>query len=109
MSGDTITGVVVVVGALVTAVVKIIAALRETKAVVVERAASQDVELREIKVLVDGRYGEVLQELADMKKLLASETGRKADAQQAASAQKRADDQVARVAEAGKKGSEPPK
>lgn len=60
----------------------------------------QDVKLQRIEVLVNGRYGEVLQELADVKRLLAAESGRTADATRADQAQQRADLQAARVAAA---------
>jgi predicted butyrate kinase (DUF1464 family) len=87
----------------------------ETKAAVVEAKQEvvavanatmlQDRKLDHIEVLVDGRYGEVLQELADVKKALAEATGRIADKTRAENAQKRANDQAARVEAAGK----PPK
>jgi hypothetical protein len=50
-----------------------------------------------IELLVDGRYGDVLQELADVKRLLASITKLPADQAKAEAAQGKADDQAKRV------------
>jgi hypothetical protein len=59
----------------------------------------QDVKLQRIEILVDGRYGQVLQELADVKRLLAAESGLAIDHDKAAAAQSRANEQAARVVE----------
>jgi len=59
---------------------------------------ARDVQLSNIELLVDGRYGKVLQELADMKRLLAEVTGKKIDIAKAEEAQANADEQSARVA-----------
>ncbi len=53
--------------------------------------------LEHIEILVDGRYSEVLQELADVKRLLAKQTGEPSDKDRADQAQRRADDQANRV------------
>lgn len=103
---------VTVIGTLTGGIVSIIVALRDTRAKVAETkvavehnaelgrkaGAARDQKLERIEVLVDGRYSEVLQELADMKLLLAKSTGLRADHDQATSAQQRADSQHARVA-----------
>jgi hypothetical protein len=68
----------------------------------------QNAKLGRIEVLVDGRYGEVLQELADVKRLLAATSGLKVDQDKAAEAQTRADDQAARVAAVPPAVKEPP-
>lgn len=64
----------------------------------------QVVQLDRIEILVDGRYSEVLQELADVKQLLAKQTGAPADAESAQHAQRKADEQEHRVHEADKQG-----
>ena len=64
---------------------------------VVAQADAQTLKLGRIELLVDGRYGQVLQELADVKRLLAAESGKESDAAKADIAQKNADDQVSRV------------
>jgi hypothetical protein len=113
MNGDSVAyvaavtaGIVAIITALVGGIVGIITAFRtghkiDQTAVAVEAVShetnSQSRKLERIEVLVDGRYGEVLQELADVKKLLADATGRPADMQRADSAQKRSDDQSSRV------------
>lgn len=61
----------------------------------------RDRKLDRIEVLVDGRYSQVLQELADMKKLLADLTGTAVDRAQATIAQATADEQHRRVTAAG--------
>jgi hypothetical protein len=61
--------------------------------------ANQDVKLQRIEILVDGRYGQVLQELADLKRLLAAESGLPIDKEKADAAQVRANEQAARVVE----------
>lgn len=61
--------------------------------------SAQTVKLDEIHILVDGRYSQVLQELADVKQLLAVATGGAVDQRAATIAQQNADAQAARVAE----------
>lgn len=55
-----------------------------------------------ITLLVDGRYGDVLQELADVKRLLAAQTGSASDHTRAEVAQKDATAQHERTAAAGR-------
>jgi hypothetical protein len=78
--------------------------IAETKAAVVENAAQgaqagdiRDVKLDRIELLVDGRYGKVLQELADVKRMLAAESGKDIDKVKANDAQDLADEQQKRV------------
>jgi hypothetical protein len=59
--------------------------------------AVRDAKLDNITVLVNGRYSQVLQELADVKRLLAASTGTVEDHMKADAAQVRADDQAGRV------------
>lgn len=66
--------------------------------------SAQTVKLDEIHILVDGRYSQVLQELADVKKLLADATDTAVDKRAAVVAQENADDQASRVAESKKSG-----
>ena len=97
---------VLVIGAIVTGVVTIISALRATK-VAVETTVIADVKrdekLDRIEVLVDGRYSQVLQELADVKALLAKATGLPLDEAKAVVAQTTANEQAVRVSEATQK------
>jgi len=106
----TVTGIIAILGAITVMATAIITAWRtgsrvtEAKVAVAAVAAAtthQDQKLDRIEILVDGRYGEVLQELADVKLLLAHATGREADTSSADSAQLRADNQASRVAAAG--------
>lgn len=62
-----------------------------------EDGVKRDEKLGRIEVLVDGRYGQVLQELADVKLLLATTTGLKTDSDRASQAQTAADNQIART------------
>ena len=107
LSGAAVT----VIGALVAGVIAIIRVLAETrdvKAEIIKNAATstmagqhRDRKLERIELLVDGRYGEVLQELADGKALLAAITGKPSDVLKAQIAQTKADEQVSRVTAAG--------
>lgn len=92
---------VLVIGAIVTGAVKIIGAIKDTKQTVQDVVVPQNAQLKKIQLLVDGRYGQVLQELADVKRILALESGRKADMERADTAQKIANNQkqVAQKAE----------
>ena len=100
-----------IISALVAGIIAIIRVLAETRAVkaaVTENATisatvgkARDTKLDRIELLVDGRYGEVLQELADVKALLAALTGKPSDQLKAVAAQAKADDQAARVLSAG--------
>lgn len=74
--------------------------LKETKEVVQEVKhlnTAQDGKLDNITLLVDGRYGEVLKELSDMKDLFATETGRHADRRAADLAKEKYNEQKMRV------------
>ncbi len=108
-------GLATVIGAIVAGIIAVIKALHETRteiattkteiATKLEKNAAvsktigeaRDKKLDRIEVLVDGRYGEVLQELADMKKALALATGLATDQVKSDEAQKRADLQESRV------------
>lgn len=63
--------------------------------------AAREAKLDHISGLVNGRYSQVLQELADVRRQLAAASGREADRIQAAIAQDRADAQAALVRAAG--------
>lgn len=88
-----VTGIVTVIAALVAGIVTIVNAVKTTKTEVSEK-------LDNITVLVDGRYSTVLQELADVKQLLAEETGLKSDAGKAVDAQVTANKQASVVKQA---------
>jgi hypothetical protein len=83
LTSESVTiAAVVIIGAITTAAVKIINALHSTKEAVdavVGINAAQSKKLDGITVLVDGRYGEVLSELATVKRLLAAESGLQTD------------------------------
>ena len=82
-------------------------AVAGTLAQKVESAArGQDKQLNKIELLVDGRYGEILQEMADIKAQYALVTGREDDRIRAEAAQKRADSQKSIVARAEKREEE---
>jgi len=100
-----VTGAVTVIGALVAGITSIIVTVRASKKVdtVIAATTGQDAKLDNITILVDGRYSQVLQELADVKRLMAETTGSTADSKDAAKAQKTADAQHALVADAHKK------
>lgn len=109
-----ITGVIAIIGAIAGAAVSIIVAMRETKKEVKDvasQAVVADAKLDRIEVLVDGRYSKVLQELADVKAMLARETGHQVDSELAVVAQKTADEQEERVQRVTlkKPKQEPPK
>lgn len=72
-----------------------------------QAGAVRDAKLDNITVLVNGRYSEVLQELADVKRLLAAATGLARDHANAVTAQERADEQLRRVIAAGQVGASP--
>ncbi len=97
-------GVVTIIGAIVTGVISVINALRVTREKVEQVASSSAIsgeKLNRIEVLVDGRYSQVLQELANVKLLLANATGLTLDADRAKIAQRTADEQAKRVDDAG--------
>jgi len=60
-------------------------------------AKEQKTQLTEIKFLVDGRYGNVLAELALVRAMLADKTGEAIDVARAVQAQSDSDHQAARV------------
>jgi len=76
-------------------------------------AANKGVEnsnkLDRIEILVDGRYSAVLQELADVKKLLADRSGEIIDRIKADGAQANADAQEVRVKKSREADNNPPK
>jgi hypothetical protein len=99
-----VAAILSILGAVTAAITTIITLIRsgKTKAIVEgthELNQAQNLKLDTITLLVNGRYGDVLQELADVKRILAAESGRKADKESATQAQTRADAQQARVAE----------
>lgn len=71
--------------------------IRDNAAAGAEAGAVRDRKLDNITVLVNGRYSLVLQELADVKRQLATVTGREIDKVAATLAQQAADEQAARV------------
>ena len=107
MATTIISGALLIIGALSAAIVKIIQALNEsrinTKQVVeqtktvVEQNNEQIKQLNRVEILVDGRYGEVLQELSDVRRLLAAQSGTTADSDKADAAQVKATEQAKRV------------
>jgi hypothetical protein len=101
MSDPTIPGgvIVLIIGAIAAAVVAVIKALGENKKVIQTEITPK---LERIEILVDGRYSEVLQELADLKAVIADKSGTMVDRQLAKAAQIKADDQQARVTAAPK-------
>jgi hypothetical protein len=68
-----------------------------TSAVAAMKSVSTDKKVDNISVLVDGRYGEVLRELADVRGILAQRSGSEKDIERAVSARAESDAQVARV------------
>lgn len=70
---------------------------RKNAAAGAEAGAVRDAKLDHITVLVNGRYSQVLQELADVRHRLATASGLASDHLQAEVAQARADDQAGRV------------
>lgn len=123
------TGLVAVIGAAAGAAQKILQELRVTKTLVAQAQAvivqtkdtveanavhgqragtMRDKKLDNITLLVDGRYGEVLQELADVRQLFATLTGQPGDQARAAAAQAAATAQIARVAVAAREALLPP-
>lgn len=90
----------VIVGGGVTTIGILLVSLRTLRMLNTEQHkdnVSQITKLEHIEILVDGRYSEVLQELADVKRLLAKQTGESSDVDRADQAQRRADDQANRV------------
>lgn len=90
-----VAGLVTIIGAVSAAVLA-----WQTKAktvTIAETNLEQDVKLKRIEILVDGRYGQVLEELAEVRRLLAAESGLASDHDKANIAQQRADSQAARV------------
>lgn len=117
MSASDIVLVVAATGAALVSVVTAWRAGRIGHAVndVHKETDKQTKQLENITFLVDGRYSEVLKELADVKALLATKTGRADDATRADQALIRYEEQEARVQEAkakeiadGKETSAPP-
>jgi len=62
-----------------------------------QKTLGQNKQLSNIEILVDGRYGDVLQELASVKKLLAESSGLASHRVEAEIAQIKSDKQEARV------------
>jgi hypothetical protein len=97
---------VAIIGALTTAAVTILREVKATQSLVTTSAevgqkvgAERDQKLDRIEVLVNGRYADVLQELATIKRFVAESTGLEADHLAARTAQAGADAQRDRVAQ----------
>lgn len=97
--------VVAIIGAISTAALAILREIRSTKTLVTENAVrgaevgvKRDAKLDRIEVLVNGRYGEVLQELATLRQSIANVSGKHVDQMLADAAQARATNQVTQVA-----------
>jgi hypothetical protein len=88
-----------IIGSIVTGIVTIIKAINDNKKIVQEVITPK---LDKIEILVNGRYNQVLQELADVKKQLAIESGKVVDFIKAGEAQKNADEHSANIVEASK-------
>lgn len=78
--------------------------IRDTQGTIAQNAAAgavagaaRDAKLDHITVLVNGRYSQVLQELADVRRLLAAHSGLEADRLKADIAQQQADAQAHRI------------
>lgn len=104
MDGQTLTIVLTsaatLIGAITTAAVTVIKALRDTRRAVDDTNTEQIRKLDNITVLVNGRYLQLLQELAEAYALIAKRSRREGDRRVAAEARQRAEDQAARVAAA---------
>jgi len=103
LTANDIVTVLAAVGVLATIIggliVNIIVA-RKNQAIiknVEEKTLKQNKQLSNIEILVDGRYGDVLQELANVKKLLAESSGLSSHKEEAVSAQAKANRQEDRV------------
>jgi len=105
LNANDIVTILAAVGVLATIIggliVNIIVARKNQSIIknVEEKTLSQNKQLSNIEVLVDGRYSDVLQELANVKKLLAESSGLPSHKAEAKSAQAKADKQEARVDE----------
>ena len=100
-----------VIGALSTATIAVLREIRSTKNLIKGNAQvgaavgeERDRKLDRIEVLVNGRYSEVLQELATVRQAIADASGRSTDKMLADRAQQRADEQHARVRELASRG-----
>jgi len=105
LNANDIVTILAAVGVLATIIggliVNIIVARKNQSIIknVEEKTLSQNKQLSNIEVLVDGRYSDVLQELANVKKLLAESSGLASHQKEAAAAQVKADGQKDRVDE----------
>jgi hypothetical protein len=99
----TTTNILLILGAVTSSVVAIITVWHTGRKVDAVSVATdgQNVKLDRIEVLVDGRYGAVLQRLADVLVVMADRSGTATDRASAATAQNEADAQSARVLGAG--------
>jgi len=98
----TTANIILIIGALTSSTIAIITVWRTGRKVdaVAAQTSGQDVKLNRIEVLVDGRYGAVLQRLADVLVVLADRSGTASDRARAESAQSEANAQQAQVAAA---------
>lgn len=102
-----ISGIILIIGAVVTGIVTVIKTVSETKDKVVDATKqiskvreinqNQMTQLKSIKILVDGRYSDVLNELARIKQLLADNTKLESDQDEANIAHTVAKEQEVRV------------
>jgi hypothetical protein len=95
---------VTIIGALTKAVIAVLQEVKSTKRLVTSNAEvgaqigeQRDRKLDRIEILVNGRYGEVLQELATLRQEVATHSGKAGDQALANAAQVRATDQIKRV------------
>ncbi|SRR5258707_15620995 len=91
-----ISGAVLIIGAISAGIVAVIKALGENRRkteTIVQQNERQLSQLNRVESKVNGRYGEVLRELADVRRLIANQTGLAADKAKADSAEAKADEQ----------------
>lgn len=96
-----ITATAALIAAIGTAAAAVIREIRAKASVGAAAGEQRDQKLDRIEILVNGRYSQVLQDLADVKRTLADVSGTARDQAAAARAQQTADDQHARVRAAG--------
>lgn len=99
---EAITATIAAVGGILTILGGILIQLRNSRKSGETAGAKQDAKLDNITLLVDGRYGEVLKEIAGLRRLVAEQSGLETDMKGAVDAQLKADEQAARVTAAAK-------
>jgi hypothetical protein len=98
--GVALTGLAGMISAVGAAAALIIKEIRSKAAVGAAAGEQRDLALNRIELLVDGRYSAVLEELAEMKNLLANATGDPMDRAKATLAKGDSDAQAKRVTDA---------